>query len=86
MDDAISFRESYQSGQLTGVGVGIQVEAQPNCFETNRSFLVYAERASKIDIPLRRDDAILDPDAHGGRHSPECNARTGRQRFQQHVS
>lgn len=50
MDDAISFREPHQSGQLTSVGLGIQVEPQPNCFETNRCFLVYAERASRIDI------------------------------------
>src|ERR1700722_18646649 len=55
VDDAISLGESKQGGELFVIGVGLQLEANPNRPEADWYIPVDAEGPSKIEISLRQD-------------------------------
>ena len=52
VNDAITFRETEQRGQLFFVGVCVQIKAQSNSLKTNGDIFGHSQGAAKVEVAL----------------------------------
>src|SRR6185436_13637819 len=86
VDHAIAFGEFQQQIELVLRRVGADLEAQTDFLETDRGFLVDAERAAKIQIALGDNGAAVKRHFDGGGNRFQRDAGAGDEGFQQHVA
>src|SRR3954467_2076501 len=85
VDDAVPLRRRDERIELLFARVRVELEPQPDLFESHRRLAVHPHRAAEVEIALGDDPAAREPDVAIDRHRTERDPRAGDERLEQHV-
>jgi hypothetical protein len=85
VNDAVSFSQTKQRGELFFARIGIQIELQSNLLEADWHVFGNAEGAAEIEIALRSKRRVAQRNVQSGSDCAQRDARAAYERFEQHI-
>ena len=86
IDDAITFGQSQEGGELFFGRIGVQIKAQSDLLKADWNFFGHGESSAKIEIAFGPNGRVAQWDIESGSDRTQSDAGTSHQRFEQHVA